>query len=156
MAPGTTFLSNVWWLNDTEAAAEHLTHVNHAEPAIIRVDNTTIVPKEENRNTVRVTTKESDAFGSFIYYGCSVWFTFWTQGPVWPDSGEIDTIEGIDLQQANQMAIHTPTGCKTTSMIMQIRGIGFTNCGDNTGCTVLETKPNGSDEAFASVDGDAA
>ena len=46
---------DVWWLNQTEATAEHLAYVNDAGKAIIRVDNTTNVPASQDprRNTVR-------------------------------------------------------------------------------------------------------
>lgn len=107
----------MWWLNQTEATAEHLAYVNDAGRAVIRVDNTTNVPASQDprRNTVRprvlllsrptsdpggeqvrITSKDSYDYGSLwvfdathLPYGCSVWPAFWTKGPLWPDDGEI-------------------------------------------------------------------
>lgn len=35
----------------------------------------------------------------------------WTFGPDWPNSGEIDIIEGVNSQNANKAALHTSAGC---------------------------------------------
>ncbi|KAH0537515.1 hypothetical protein FGG08_005690 [Glutinoglossum americanum] len=42
---------------------------------------------------------------------CGTWPAFWTFGPHWPDSGEIDIIEGVHKQLKNRMALHTSDGC---------------------------------------------
>lgn len=39
--------------------------------------------------------------------GCSVWGAWWSSAPNWPESGEIDTFEGVNLVKTNQMALHT-------------------------------------------------
>ncbi|KAI0372082.1 hypothetical protein BV20DRAFT_1120294 [Pilatotrama ljubarskyi] len=150
-------LSNVWWVNETRAAAEHLAYVNDAGRAIIRVDNTTNLPPDmPNRDTIRITTKELYDFGSLwvfdathLPYGCSVWPAFWTKGPNWPYDGEIDIVEGINLMKDNQMAVHTTHGCTIPRNVTQTGTIGFTDCSQGSGCTVHETKPNSFGEAFA-------
>jgi hypothetical protein len=35
----------------------------------------------------------------------------WTFGPRWPTDGEIDIIEGVNSQAANDMTLHTSAGC---------------------------------------------
>ncbi|KAH9942419.1 concanavalin A-like lectin/glucanase domain-containing protein [Epithele typhae] len=153
-------LSSVWWLNQSEATAENLAYVNGAGQAIIRVDNTTNLPAGEDRNTVRITTKDFYDFGSIwvfdathLPYGCSVWPAFWSKGPLWPDDGEIDIVEGINLQSSNQMALHTTSGCFTSNRIEQTGTLGFTNCSAGSGCTVHETKPNSFGQNFANAGG---
>ncbi|RPD65657.1 hypothetical protein L226DRAFT_567136 [Lentinus tigrinus ALCF2SS1-7] len=153
-------LSNVWWLNQTEATAEHLAYVNDAGRAILRVDNTTNVPEGQNRNTVRITTKDYFDYGSLwvfdathLPYGCSVWPAFWTKGPTWPDNGEIDIVEGINLMTNNQMAIHTTDGCTTDKSIVETGNIGSMDCSTGSGCTVRETKDNSFGAGFAQAGG---
>ncbi|KAI1798075.1 concanavalin A-like lectin/glucanase domain-containing protein [Ganoderma leucocontextum] len=155
-------LSDVWWLNQTEATAEHLAYVNDAGRAIIRVDNTTNVPASQDprRNTIRITSKDSYDYGSLwvfdathMPYGCSVWPAFWTKGPLWPDDGEIDIVEGINMMSSNQMAIHTLDGCTTDKNIVQSGSLGFTNCSAGPGCTVHENKANSFGEGFANAGG---
>ena len=38
--------------------------------------------------------------------------TSWTYGSDWPNSGEIDIIEGVHKQPKNNMALHTSDNCK--------------------------------------------
>ncbi|OSD08169.1 glycoside hydrolase family 16 protein [Trametes coccinea BRFM310] len=150
-------LSQVWWVNETRATSEHLAYVNDAGRAILRVDNTTnLPPNMPNRDTIRITTKDYYDFGSLwvfdathLPYGCSVWPAFWTKGPNWPFDGEIDIVEGINLQKDNQMAVHTTQGCTTSNSIVQSGSIGFTDCSHGSGCTVRENKPNSFGQNFA-------
>ncbi|KAI0777301.1 concanavalin A-like lectin/glucanase domain-containing protein [Trametes elegans] len=154
-------LSQVWWVNDTRAASENLAYVNDAGRAIIRVDNTTNLPADKpNRDTVRITTKDFFDFGSLwvfdathLPYGCSVWPAFWSKGPKWPDNGEIDIVEGINLMKDNQMAVHTTWGCTTSDSIVQTGNIGVTDCSQGAGCTVHENKANSFGEGFANAGG---
>ncbi|KAI0635303.1 concanavalin A-like lectin/glucanase domain-containing protein [Trametes polyzona] len=154
-------LSQVWWVNETRATAEHLAYVNDAGRAIIRVDNTTTLPPDmPNRDTIRITTKDFYDYGSLwvfdathMPYGCSVWPAFWTKGPNWPYDGEIDIVEGINLMSDNQMAVHTTQGCKTDNSIVQTGKIGTTDCSQGSGCTVHETKPNSFGANFANNGG---
>jgi hypothetical protein len=44
--------------------------------------------------------------------GCGVWPAFWlTDEPVWPNHGEIDVVEGINLQSVAKTALHTSESC---------------------------------------------
>ncbi|KAI0336817.1 hypothetical protein GY45DRAFT_1237765 [Cubamyces sp. BRFM 1775] len=154
-------LSQVWWVNETRATAEHLAYVNDAGRAVLRVDNTTNLPPDmPNRDTIRLTTKDYYDFGSLwvfdathMPYGCSVWPAFWTKGPNWPYDGEIDILEGINLMKDNQMAVHTTQGCMTSNSIQQTGAIGFTDCSKGSGCTVRETKANSFGAGFAQAGG---
>lgn len=75
--------------------------VNSAGNAILKVDNTTTVPYNEKRNSVRLASKTAFGVGSVWVldalhtpYGCSTWPAFWSEGTgTWPTTGEIDTFE---------------------------------------------------------------
>ena len=41
---------------------------------------------------------------------CSTWPAFWLVGPNWPNSGEIDILEGVNEQTSNKMTLHTGPG----------------------------------------------
>ena len=42
--------------------------------------------------------------------GCGVWPAWWMSGPLWPQNGEIDVIEGINLWTNDQSTLHTGSG----------------------------------------------
>uniref|UniRef100_L2FCD9 Endo-1,3(4)-beta-glucanase, putative n=1 Tax=Colletotrichum fructicola (strain Nara gc5) TaxID=1213859 RepID=L2FCD9_COLFN len=46
---------------------------------------------------------------------CGVWPAFWMFGPNWPNSGEIDIIEGVNTQESNAVTLHTGPGCTITN-----------------------------------------
>lgn len=105
-------------------------------------------------------------------YLAQVWPAFWSKGPQWPDNGEIDIIEGVNLmvcffvlrdcrmniplrrsQSANQYALHTAPGCSQPRGVLQTGVSGTTDCSQPSGCLVSETKPNSYGEAFATAGG---
>jgi hypothetical protein len=45
--------------------------------------------------------------------GCSTWPAWWTlsQAGPWPQGGEIDIIEGVNLNPANLASLHTTPNC---------------------------------------------
>jgi beta-glucanase (GH16 family) len=91
-----------------------------------------------------------------IPYGCSVWPAFWTLGgPTWPNGGEIDIVEGINLQLVNQYAVHTTPGCVQTLPAAQSGNSGSTgpDCSQAAGCVVQESKVNSYQEGFAAAGG---
>ncbi|KAI8985023.1 concanavalin A-like lectin/glucanase domain-containing protein [Trametes punicea] len=157
-------LSNVWWVDQATAAQDNLAYVNQAGNAVLRVDNTTNVPNNganTRRNTIRITTQEYYDYGSLwvfdarhLPYGCTVWPAFWTKGAVWPDDGEIDIVEAVNLMTYNQMAIHTTDGCTVAANAVEQTGqLGSADCGSNSGCTVKELKPNSYGDDFNNAGG---
>ncbi|KAI9669902.1 MAG: hypothetical protein M1831_006937 [Alyxoria varia] len=70
---------------------------------------------------------------------CGVWPAFWTFGPNWPFQGEIDILEGVNVQGTNLMTLHTGEGC-TTAGADQSADLLTSNCWqqapdqDNSGC----------------------
>jgi hypothetical protein len=64
-------------------------------------------------------------------------------GPNWPNSGEIDIIEGVNDNAQNQMTLHTAPGCTVSVGPGGQTGtsVGDPNCGDgggNNGCGVVD------------------
>ncbi|EMD34925.1 glycoside hydrolase family 16 protein [Gelatoporia subvermispora B] len=151
---------DVVWVNQSLATTDQLAFVNGAGNAIIKVDNTSFVPYNDKRDSVRITTEDYFPVGSvFIIdaahlpYGCSVWPSFWTKGPNWPIGGEIDIIEGVNQMTFNQMALHTQDGCTASPPSDQISSTTLTNCSAVAGCTVAEKQPNSFGAGFASAGG---
>ncbi|KAH9932847.1 concanavalin A-like lectin/glucanase domain-containing protein [Amylocystis lapponica] len=149
---------DVTYVNQTNAT--NLAYVNSAGNAIIKVDNTSFVPYNEKRNSVRVTSDDYFDMGTVwvfdathLPFGCSVWPSFWTKGPLWPDGGEIDIIEAVNLMPNNQMALHTESTCNAANTTSQLGTLNLANCSTSAGCTVLETQPNSFGSAFASAGG---
>ncbi|THH29250.1 hypothetical protein EUX98_g4946 [Antrodiella citrinella] len=153
-------LGNVWWLNQTEATATQLAYINDAGRAVMKVDNTSTITVGENRNSIRIESTDFYDVGSLwivdmvhMPFGCSVWPAFWTKGPLWPNDGEIDIVEAINLMQTNQMALHTTTGCLHPAPPDQKGKNLNLDCGTGTGCTVGETAPNSYGPGFAAAGG---
>ncbi|OCH92531.1 hypothetical protein OBBRIDRAFT_791129 [Obba rivulosa] len=148
------------WVNQSLASTDHLAFVNDAGHAIIKVDNTSFVPYNDKRDSVRVTTEDFFPVGSLFIidlvhlpYGCSVWPSFWTKGPNWPIGGEIDIVEGVNQMTFNQMALHTQDGCTASPPSDQISTTTLTNCSAVAGCTVAEKQPNSFGAGFDSAGG---
>ncbi|KAF9465463.1 concanavalin A-like lectin/glucanase domain-containing protein [Collybia nuda] len=148
------------------AASAKLAFVDPAtNHAIIKVDNTSTVPFNEKRNTVRITTNDGYGVGSVwvadmlhIPYGCSVWPAWWSQAPTWPAGGEIDTLEGVNLVTKNQMGLHTLPGCTTAGATQVASSVtGSTDCShlanSNQGCIVTDGRPESYGAGFANAGG---
>ncbi|KAG5349932.1 hypothetical protein C0989_001216, partial [Termitomyces sp. Mn162] len=153
-------LGDVVWLDVDQAYGQGLVYVNTVGNAILKVDNEHSVAFGQKRASVRISTKASYAVGSLwitdmvhIPYGCSVWPAFWTTGPTWPNDGEIDIVEGINLMNNNVMALHTLPGCMHSTPLNQMGISGELDCSTPTGCIVTETKPNSYREGFAAAGG---
>ncbi len=46
------FAGDVWWLDASDAFSQQLAYVNSAGNAIMKVDNTSVVPFNQKRNSV--------------------------------------------------------------------------------------------------------
>lgn len=47
------FAGDVWWLDAQDATSQNLAYINDAGNAILKVDNTSNVPLNQKRNSVR-------------------------------------------------------------------------------------------------------
>ncbi|KIJ62671.1 glycoside hydrolase family 16 protein [Hydnomerulius pinastri MD-312] len=149
------------------AFADQLAYVDSTTShAFIKVDNTTTVPYNDKRNTVRITSNDSFAVGSLwvtdlyhVPYGCSVWPAWWSQAVQWPQGGEIDTFEGVNLQTNNQMSLHTEPGCTQVSPNETSTLVTSTDCSydanENQGCIVTDPSTASFGSGFSTAGGGA-
>ena len=70
---------DVWWLNKSEAFSQRLAYVNEKNQVVMKVDNTSYVPLNEKRNSIRIESHDWYGVGSLwvvdiahVPYGCSV------------------------------------------------------------------------------------
>ncbi|TCD61817.1 hypothetical protein EIP91_007862 [Steccherinum ochraceum] len=154
--------SQVWWLNEETATSAKLAYINDAGHAIMKVDNTSVLTQGQKRSTIRIESENLYDLGSVwvvdmvhMPFGCSVWPAFWTKGPVWPNNGEIDILEAINLMTSNQMALHTTQGCTHPAPPTgaQTSHNGGQDCGTGDGCTVQETADNSYGTGFNNAGG---
>lgn len=126
-----------------------------------------------NFSSVRISSKRRFSGGLFIAdfnampHGCGTWpgmcfvgefslqsteahvrSAYWSTGPEWPKAGEIDVIEGVNQQIANQYTMHTvDEGCSlqevTTDLKTFTANLIHERCaskeGDNSGCAFKDS-----------------
>ncbi|KAH6650002.1 concanavalin A-like lectin/glucanase domain-containing protein [Chaetomium tenue] len=100
------------------------------------------------RPSVRVTSKKAYTKGLFIAdiahmpagaagsSSCGLWPAFWMFGPNWPNSGEIDIIEGVNSQRSNAVTLHTGPGCSVSNAgSLASTKLVSTDCQGTSGCS---------------------
>jgi len=143
------------YVDQQTARSSGLVTVNNQGNAVMRVETTGSV--SGNRQSVRIFTQSSFNGGLFIMdsvhmpTGCGIWPAFWTNGPDWPNGGEIDIVEGVNDYTNNQATIHTDVGCtlpSSSSTTLAISGsvVGGTDCAalttGNQGCGIRSNTSN--------------
>ncbi|KAI0257529.1 glycoside hydrolase family 16 protein [Lactifluus subvellereus] len=111
----------VKYVDNATASAHNLSYISWDGKVVMKGDDTTTLQPGQYRESVRVSSKTVYNTGLFILdinrapWGCGVWPAFWTLGDgVWPNSGEIDVIEGVHDNEHNQVTWHTSAGCTLT------------------------------------------
>jgi hypothetical protein len=143
------------YVDEQTAQSNGLLEVNSKGNAVMRVETTENV--SGNRQSIRITTQKSFNGGLVIMdsvhmpTGCGTWPAFWTNGPDWPNGGEIDIVEGVNDYTNNQATIHTDVGCtlpSSNSTTLEISGnvVGGTDCAalttGNQGCGIRASTNN--------------
>ncbi|KAF1986317.1 glycoside hydrolase family 16 protein [Aulographum hederae CBS 113979] len=108
----------VHYVDQPTAALYNLTYASSTS-AVLRVD-TSADDASTGRRSVRITSKKSYDQGLFIFdilnipWGCGTWPALWLADPEnWPNAGEIDVVEGVNLgREGNQATLHTTKGCR--------------------------------------------
>lgn len=158
---GHDFLDNYSWetaddpthgrvnfVDQATALKNNLTFVSDSK-LVMRADDMNKVAKSaRGRDSVRIHSKA--AYDDVLLVldiahmpeGCSTWPAWWTlsqQGP-WPNGGEIDILEGVNLGQANQASLHTTPNCTMPQDRLQKGKSQSTSCdasmNSNQGCGV--------------------
>lgn len=110
---------------------------------------------------MRISSKKTFTHGLFIAdvqhmpgNECGVWPAFWMFGPNWPNSGEIDIIEGVSLQATNVMTLHTGDTC-TIAGTQSLGTLQTNDCNQNNGygCSISSGSSTSYGDAFNSVNG---
>ncbi|KAK2461896.1 hypothetical protein APHAL10511_006359 [Amanita phalloides] len=144
------------YVNESYAFSAGLAYVAENGTVIMKGDDTTNLSSGVVRDSVRISSQAKYTTGLFILdlnrapWGCGVWPAFWTVGDGnWPDTGEIDIIEGVHDNEHNQVTWHTTSGCylttppqEYTGTIVATNGTANVTCNgllnDNAGCAVVE------------------
>ncbi|KAH6660034.1 glycoside hydrolase family 16 protein [Truncatella angustata] len=136
----------------TAALANSSSLAGYANGGIyLGADYETVNPSSPGRGSTRVNSKKTYTKGLFIAdiahmpttskNGCGLWPAFWMFGEEggWPNSGEIDIIEGVNSVTSTTMTLHTSAGCSFSQ--------GDCNAGNgNTGCP----QPTNNTQTFGS------
>lgn len=77
--PNDADRGDVWWLNSSAAFAQRLAYINGQNRVVLKVDNSSVVPLNQKRNSVRIETHDTYGVGSLwivdiahVPFGCSV------------------------------------------------------------------------------------
>ncbi|EPT04508.1 hypothetical protein FOMPIDRAFT_131833 [Fomitopsis schrenkii] len=130
------------------AISQNLTYATF-DTFVMRADSTNVVNGTTGRSSNRILSNraytESVAILDLQHMpqGCATWPAFWSlsqTGP-WPDGGEIDIIEGVNLQTGNLMSLHTSANCTMPSTARTMSGSATSTICDaaynsNQGCGV--------------------
>jgi hypothetical protein len=152
----------VSYQSQSAAQSQGLINTNNGQ-IYMGVDSTTVNPSA-GRASVRVSSNEAFTHGLFIAdiahmpgSICGVWPAYWLFGPNWPNSGEIDVIEGVNLAGTDTITLHTAAGCtintagSQSGTVLQNSNCNADNA--NTGCGVTTTTANAYGNGFNDIGG---
>lgn len=130
----------VTYLDKDSAESAGLIKVNDGGSVYIGVDHTTTLsPSGKGRDSVRIGSKKyydhSLVIADLAHMPgsiCGSWPAFWSVGRNWPADGEIDIIEGVNLQDHNEIVMHTAGTCSITDTGMT-GAVNATGCGEDLG-----------------------
>ncbi|WVW82207.1 hypothetical protein I302_104213 [Kwoniella bestiolae CBS 10118] len=157
------------YLNRGDAWNSGLISINANKRAVMAVDTTQVV--SGGRKSIRIHGNRIYTGGLIImdaYHmptGCGTWPAWWSNGPNWPEGGEIDIFEGVNDFGQNQVSLHTGNGCTmpnnmNDNQVGQLTTGGYDsyNCASyatsNQGCGVRdEVTQNAYGESFNAIGG---
>jgi len=145
--------------DQSSASSAGLINTNNGQ-IYMGVDYTNVVSTSSaGRPSIRVSSNKGYTHGLFIAdiahmpgSICGTWPAFWMFGPSWPNNGEIDIIEGVNVDSTNDITLHTSAGCDINIAGSQ-SGTTLSNSDCNTGsggtgCGVTTTTSNAYGTSF--------
>ncbi|KAJ5742450.1 uncharacterized protein N7511_011469 [Penicillium nucicola] len=128
------------YLDKESAESAGLVKVMDSGSVYLGVDHkTTLDPNGKGRDSVRIGSKkyydQSLVIADIAHMPgsvCGTWPAFWSVGKNWPGDGEIDIIEGVNLQDHNEIVMHTAGTCSLTDTDMT-GVVNATGCGEDLG-----------------------
>ncbi|CAI7655128.1 unnamed protein product [Penicillium glandicola] len=151
------------YVDKETAESSGLVKITDSGSVYLGVDHTTTL--DANGGTGR----DSVRIGSKKYYNqslviadiahmpgsiCGTWPAFWSVGKDWPTDGEIDIIEGVNLQDHNEIVMHTAGTCSLTDTDMT-GSVNATGCGEDLGTVgcVIEGQEGSYGTSFNKLNG---
>jgi len=125
------------------SGGDKLATVNSDGQVLLKVDTGTA--GSNGRGTVKLRSNDAFNEGLFIMdmdhmpQGCGVW-------PAdWPNNGEIDMVEYVNMMDTNQMTLHTSSGCEQSKGADMTGNLLMENCyayatKNNDGCGIKTSK----------------
>ncbi|KAL8653596.1 MAG: hypothetical protein Q9226_003790 [Calogaya cf. arnoldii] len=138
---GSRFLNGFSFFTEADPTEGYVDYVDGTGSGLFSQSGGTVrlsvdsenVASGRGRKSVRLTSKASYNHALIVIdVGhmpaniCGVWPAFWSTGPSWPSNGEIDILEGVNLQSTNKITLHSDPGCS----------INGKDCQGSTGCSV--------------------
>ncbi|KAJ8590237.1 glycoside hydrolase family 16 protein [Rhizopogon salebrosus TDB-379] len=127
------------YVDKATSLSENLTFVSESK-FVMRADHTKKVANaSRGRDSVRIHSMAAYDDALFVLdithmpEGCSTWPAWWTlsqEGP-WPQGGEIDIIEGVNLQEENLSSLHTTPNCTMPQFRPEKGSVTSTDCDTN-------------------------
>ena len=92
--------------------------------------------------------------GRNMFLTCGTLLSWTSSIKTWPNGGEIDIIEAVNLQTNNEVVLHTGGTCSMTSDNDPMTGMqGSPTCGNADGCTVKDRDANSYGKDFNKAGG---
>jgi len=136
----------VQYVDANTATSSGLATVDCDNVTTLAVDASQTVAVGGQRQSVRISSPQTYSSGLFIAdfqqmpFGCGIWPAYWTVSATasWPNGGEIDVIEGVNLNTENQITLHSGPGCTLNNSQPTSGHILGQQCasssGSNSGC----------------------
>ncbi|KAL3477302.1 concanavalin A-like lectin/glucanase domain-containing protein [Aspergillus californicus] len=131
----------VTYTNQSYAEDAGLVKVTDTGSLYMGVDYETVLTADgPGRDSVRIESNEYYDQGLYVFdiqhmpgSICGTWPAFWTVGPDWPNDGEIDFMEGVNMHESNEIVLHTSGSCDVGGGYEMSGNMTSSECGDASG-----------------------